>query len=202
MDFKNIKFKKLKRITNETSKEIWDHLNNKHNTKILKKQSSKAMIELAKFMNAQKIMNGEIFLNQFSTTLENRIYLCYDLGTRDPTYEIANAVHEHIHVDQNRKDRIHFYTNYIGNTAKRAEYETSAYIGNMFIYYHLKNEKKPVSFFIERLQAYNLSEIDLQISKKRLTAIYDMLDEDYVIGGPTTQVLLWLQNNEYIDFQD
>jgi len=109
---------------------FWDFMSEGYESDVIPKADSELMKLVAGFLDVTGILDDETFMENFTTTLHNNIYIPFEIGDpkRDLWSQIRTCVHEHQHIEQGNRDGwIEFGGLYLTSPAFRANYEAEAY---------------------------------------------------------------------------
>lgn len=116
--------------TPEIVRAFWAYMQSEYGSDVIQKADSALMQLVAKFLDVTDILDNEVFMQRFTTTLHNNIYIPFELGNpeRDLWSQIRVCVHEHQHIEQGQRDGwLTFGGRYLTSPSFRANYEAEAY---------------------------------------------------------------------------
>lgn len=184
--------------TPETVHYFYDYMSRYYGSRYAKKQSSTNMQVVASILGLFGIMNKNEFLDKFTITVGNTIYLSFSPG--DPSVcdlwnQILVCVHEHLHVLQFRKEGITQIGWKYARSETRMFLEVAAYQTLFELTYWRFKTVPPVTDVINSLRKYSLSERDLDTARA-MFAIYNVMVEQGVIFSESARVAIaWLDKN-------
>ena len=153
-----------KKLTEEQVSTVWATLKKRYDAKVKEKKKSLLMKIAAKM-----VPMGEKEFMTYVTTVKKTIYYpdSHEIGhgTQDDLVrQVELAAHEFIHVTQNIGYK------YLFSSARLAKHETDAFIATMEMHHYLTGVVWPVSYFLLKLKAYGVVELDLKYAEVKLGA--------------------------------
>jgi hypothetical protein len=162
-------------------------------------------ISLARIFN-KNICTPKEFMEDYTTTIYNRIYISYDIGS-SPNYisEIFLIAHEVTHTLQFREERFLMPLKYLFSNVRRSEYETEAFLTHLELCHYLllgaedlkqQHYQDYIRKCMIELQAnYGVSGTDLLEDEQWLQFRLERLNQDaYVLTEPSRLALGLLRN--------
>jgi len=186
-----------KELSPELVIDFWHYMQKKYDTKVVNKKKSKLMRAVANFMDDFGIMSGKKFMNDFTTTLFGKIYVPFTIGdanTKRLESQIAICVHEHQHIQQNRRDN-GYSRKYIFNKAYRAYVEAEAYGANMELHFWYAGHVLDPVALAEKLYDYGCKDKHIRVAQKHLESMAITVKYGGVINDSSKTAIAWL--NEY-----
>jgi hypothetical protein len=118
-------------ITPEHAVAVWDCLSNNYGSTVHSKDDSDFMKSIGWALNLMEVMDKEVFLKEYSTTIFSHIYIPFEIGKddkKDPWSQIVNGVHEHVHVLQCKQEgHLAYAGEYLASKDGRARFEAQAF---------------------------------------------------------------------------
>jgi hypothetical protein len=206
------------KLTKRRVQDFWLYMSKHYDTTILQKNSDLTkIIDVAKdfsldalknagteihliglFLDKLGVMNVDKFLQDYATTLGERIYIPFEIGQEDHTSlksQVRICVHEHQHVLQYREEPLSFVVRYLADRAQRAMFEAEAFRCNLEVEYTLTGKVPSVTGYAEGLKAYNCTAEDVMVVEKALRLSKQTIEA----GGITTKAGIvacrWLSKN-------
>jgi hypothetical protein len=132
---------------------------------------------LAAALDALGVDDRETFLHNCAITVGDVIYLPFRLGPSawTPEQQVAIVAHECQHVRQGADAHLLFWLRYFTSRAHRAEFETSAVVAEMEVYWRLKGIFLSVKEAASRLSWYGVGSKDIRVVEKHLAIVKDTL---------------------------
>jgi len=199
-------------------KEFWEYMSQHYDTTVLQKNSDLSKIlklkdfsldalkelgteiyAVALFLDKLKVMDVGKFMNNYATTLGDRIYIPFEPGKKNKNYSLKKqmviCVHEHQHVLQFRKEPFAFAIRYLADRAQRAMFEAECYRCNMEIEYALTGTMPKAEGYAKSLKNYACTDEDIAVVEKALK----LSAQTIKAGGVTTKAsgvaLKWMTKN-------
>lgn len=213
----------MRDLTASDVRKFWAYMSKHYNTKVLKKDDDLiTIIEAAKNKNIMGLVSGlaqlnegdeigliamfldridmldvEKFMTNYTTTLTDRIYVPFEIGSdeRPLLEQVIICAHEHQHVLQWKKDKIAFIIRYLADRAQRALYEAEAWRCSMEVEYFLTGDIPRATGYAKNLADYGCTKDDIEVVNKALRLSKQTIEA----GGITTSVgkiaIKWLSSN-------
>ena len=135
-------------LTKENTIGLWEHLQEEFGSDIKSKPDSDMMKSIGPILDAMGIMDQDVFMKRYTTTIFETIYIPFTLGDTAATperphgYPLFNqarlAVHEHMHVRQyQREGAVKFCGSYLLQKSARAHWEAEALLTGLEIQWFL-----------------------------------------------------------------
>lgn len=180
-------------------KDFWKYMSKNYGTTITNKHNSKFMSFIGSFLSSFGIMDKDIFLNDYATTIKKTIYLPFVIGDtvdkRELLGQIFLCVHEHQHVVQYNKYQKKYSAGYLFNHRKRAYFETEAYSTSIEIYYWFFKEILDTQYLANKLSSYDCDQKDIDRSKKSLDITVELVKTGKIYSESSKVAILWLNKN-------
>jgi hypothetical protein len=160
--------------TERQVREFWEHMQAHFGTQRIDKNDSVAMQNVAEWLGTLKVMDPEIFLHDFSTTIGEHIYTPFtpgiEVGVWDRWDQIVVCVHEHQHVVQRRTGpALEYEWEYVVSSAARAQYEVEAIRSAQYeINWRYRRHIPMPNQQARLLKHYGCTEQDIRVSTKAL----------------------------------
>ena len=189
-------------VTKEKTIEFWEFLKNYYNIKIIDKNDSSSMKMVGWFLDAIGILDKENFLKQFTTTINQRIYVPFKIGEGNEEQlwgQIRTGVHEVIHAQQAKKEGfVTFSYHYVSNKNKRAEYEAEAYRSEMVLDWARKGSFRQPSEIVQSLKSYGVGKKQIDFAQKYLEVSIPGVKMGSHFNDVTKMGLFWLKANKVL----
>lgn len=184
-----------KELTPKMVIDFWEYMTKEYNTQVIDKNSAKEMRWVASILHLLGIVKKRDFLNKFSTTLGNKIYIPFTIGVGDSNElenQVAICVHEHMHVLQDRKDW-RYKLRYLTNSAHRAHYEADAYRSNMEMHWWYKGKLLNPKMLAGKLRHYNCSSADIKVCERNLRISAEMVKRGGIASPVSKVAIRWFE---------
>ena len=156
----------------QTMREFAQYMARKNRAKIVLKKNFWQMKIIARALSWMGIANRDKWLNNYSLTLGNKIYLSFPPGTARPSYinQIRVITHECEHPNERRRHRplIRHDYRYVRSRAYRAGIEVKCLIAEMEIIHYLTGQLLKPSDLADSLRFYGLESKHIQSVKEQL----------------------------------
>jgi hypothetical protein len=187
----------MKTIDKETSLRLFEDFKKEYKFKLINKKDSCFMKFIAWFLNLFGIMNKEMFMNNYTTTIGKKIYHSFEIGegSEDELWgQIKTLIHEVIHTHQFEKEGFFTYSwRYLANRSKRAMYEAEAYRSGMVLdFLKFKMVEEPLSI-AEKLYNYDLKEEHVKAVAIYLQESIEKIKKGEPFHPITEHALEWLK---------
>jgi hypothetical protein len=184
-------------IKPEDVSEFWQAMQARYRTSVLDKSVDEDARLIAKFLDAMGIMSGNTWLENYCSTIGNRIWIPFTPGVPhgawDLWQQVAVCVHEHYHVGQDRSmDGLLFEYSYASNSTTRAYYEAEAYRVNMTLDWRYMGNVLDPAYLASLLKAYNCNEGDIRMVEKMLRVSLVAIKRGAIPGTITQFACNWL----------
>ncbi len=170
------------------------HLSAQFRTRLIDKDDAVEMQMVSQFLDDLGVMDSEVFLDRFTTTIGRTIYLSFDLGEGENLLSQARTLaHENQHARQFVRDggmKFSFY--YLADSAKRAAYEAEAYTTTMEAHWLLTGELLDPVALADNLVYYAVTNADVATVEKRLSLVAKTIEAGGIIteAGKSVKVFL------------
>lgn len=168
--------------------DLWTYMQSVYGSDVIQKADSELMKLVAGFLDVAGIQDDETFMQRFTTTLHNNIYIPFELGVVSPQGydlwgQICICVHEHQHIEQGtREGWVQFSGQYLTSPAFRANFEAEAYGCNMELEYWRRgtslNPKAYGQQRVEGLSSYGCNAAQIEQAKQTIALRADLLLQD------------------------
>jgi hypothetical protein len=172
---------------------------------VVPKADSELMKLVAGFLDVTDILDDEAFMERFTTTLHNNIYIPFGIGVvqanRSLWSQIRTCVHEHQHIEQgNREGWLTFGGQYLTSKANRANYEAEAYGCDMEMeFWHRGAGFDPRAYGtrrVETLKNYGCgSPVYISQAKQTIALRADVLKQGGVENKCSQLAIAWLNEH-------
>jgi hypothetical protein len=190
-------------VTPEIVRAFWAHMSDAYESDVIPKADSELMKLVAGFLDVIDVQDDETFMQRFTTTLHNNIYIPFELGVPsnyDLWDQIRVCVHEHQHIEQGQRDGwITFGGRYLTSPSYRANYEAEAYGCDMELeYWRQGTGFDPLSYGTQRVKSLNLygcKPEHIVQAQQTISIRADMLAQGGVENKATLLAMEWLNEH-------
>ncbi|MBZ0232730.1 MAG: hypothetical protein K8M05_10405 [Deltaproteobacteria bacterium] len=183
----------------EDVRAFWKFMQDHYGTSVIAKDDATSMKAIATLLEALGVMDREIFLRDYTTTIGKKIYTPFEVGVAQPGWDlwqqIVVCVHEHQHVVQHVRDGLAYEAGYLADTSTRARHEAEAYLTNIELHHWRYGVIPTPRRFAEKLAHYACKDQDIAWAAKYLT----LVAETVRMGGAVTEAgavaLDWLDEH-------
>ncbi len=152
---------------------LWAAMAAKYNVQIIDKDNASEMQMVADSVDALGILDKEHFLDDYVTTIGDKIYAPFTPGIAVGAWDLWQQTmvigHEIVHVSQDRaKEGILFELEYSTNSTKRAYYESEAYRVQMTLSWCFRREILNSTVMAGMLADYACNMDDISMVEKIL----------------------------------
>jgi hypothetical protein len=186
--------------------DFWDHMLNHYGVRTQQKSQSEIMALAAEGLEALGLMDSEIFLKRFVTTIctfSETIYTPFEIGDFSewaPWSQIRVCCHECQHVVQAKREGwTRFDALYLASSSFRAGYEAECFGTDMEMsHWLLGNAFDPSSFAQSRpdvLKGYGCNEEDIQQAVGALIIRASVVAAGGVETDAARTAILWFETN-------
>jgi hypothetical protein len=183
------------KLTPEIVVAFWKHMQSKYQFEVINKAKASEMKAVAKFLGRMGIMDADTFMKRYATTIGNRVYIPFEIGTGDLISQVCLCVHETQHTVQFDRNPIKFAALYCASSAGRAHYEADAMTTDMEMTFFLTGRVLDPVKNADRLKAYAVSEADIKVVRKHLKAVASFVKDGGVVSGTSKTAIAWLKKN-------
>lgn len=154
----------------------------------------------AGFLDLIGILNKDDFLTSFTTTLQDNIYIPFDVGVENDHYglwdQVVILVHELVHVTQYDKNKIGFLVEYAVNKTARAHFEAQAYGADLEMHIWRYGEPYNIRQRAALLSNYGLGKDYIELAYTELLTIADVVENtDGAVSPVAAWAMSWLEQN-------
>jgi hypothetical protein len=123
----------MREPTSEEVKRFYVFMLRHFDAKVVDKKSDQQMKMVSDFLDSMGIMDKDVFLNRFTTTINRDIYIPFEIGVESGNYtlwgQMTILTHECQHVWQAKVEGFEtFGFNYLTSRSNRAHYEAQAFV--------------------------------------------------------------------------
>jgi len=186
----------------EQVKAVWAALQAEYGSKVVPKASAGEMQAAAWFLDKLQIMDHETFMQRFTTTINDTVYVPFEIGVARPgkPNDLWNQIelggHEHQHVFQAKRDGVPvFYAEYLGVPQSRAQYEAEAYRVDVELHWWRYKQMPNLRVVAEKIRAYNCGTAEVDFIHEYLKMSADAIREGAVISEASQFLVAWLDQN-------
>jgi len=160
-------------VTPDLVRGLWAHLSGFYHTRVVSKANSTEMRVVASALKLMGVLDAQVFMSDFVTTLWRTIYVPFKIGDERSSWslwdQITVCVHEHQHVEQLIQDGwLRFTTQYLTSSAKRAVYEAEAYRCDMELWFWKTGNLLNSGSLVKTLGNYNCKASDIRLAEHLL----------------------------------
>lgn len=189
----------MRQITSATVIDLWHHMEKQYHSSHTSKSDSGMMRMIGYFLNGLGILDKGKFLERYTTTIGNVIYIPFRIGVTDDRYSLRNqlmtCVHEHQHVVQWQRGGISFMLEYLTDSARRAVYEVEAMSSTLEMYWWYNRTVPDIPRMALKLVEYNCKKDDIVMSEKMLRTISKTVQRGAVTTSAGKTAIAHLQAN-------
>lgn len=178
---------------------LWNHLAERFNLQLVDKADAKEMRFVADFLEHMGILDADKFMNEYATTLGNRVYVPFVLGDPESRPLVSQACtlsHEAQHGAQAiREGLVEFVFRYLTSRARRAYFEAEALTTGLEVYHVLTDREPNIASVAHSLAGYALREADIQTCEKHLRSAWLTVSAGGVITTAGREAVWYLKNS-------
>jgi len=173
--------------------DFWKYMCRRYGTKVVSKANAVEMQAVAGALAAMGIMDAKKFMEKYTTTVGNTIYVPFYPGNieTDLVAQVAICAHEHVHVRQFKG--IDYAADYLLSSSKRALYEAEAYRATMEMFYPFIGTFPAASALAKGLKAYACTPEDIEVAKTYLEKAAAVIRKGGIITPESQVALAWLK---------
>lgn len=165
---------------------------------VIDKADSKNMKAVAVFLDAIKVTDRDDFMTRFTTTIFDDIYIPFDVGDAGD-YSLVDQVdilvHELVHVQQFRDDRVGFTVGYLLHEAARAEYEAVAYSADMEMHFWRTGEIYDIRARAQLLSHYALEADEIDFAANWMESIAMTIQAGAAVNDVAVWAMDWMEQH-------
>jgi len=184
-------------LTPELVKEFYRDGLRSYGARIKSKKDSDMMVAVSRFLDLIKVQDKEMFLNSFTTTIFDTIYVPYEVGVEgdyDLWDQVTTLVHELVHVTQHDADKLGFWLKYLASGSDRAHYEAQAYGADLEMHIWRKGEPYDLKTTAGYLDHYGLEQEHIDFCYVELLTINDIIQNtDAAVNPVAAWAMDWLE---------
>lgn len=151
---------------------LWDHLSLETGSRKFDKASAYEMQVISLQLDKMGVLDKELFLHSFTTTIGKSIYFPFEPGVETAEFPLLSQcciiAHEHQHVFQLAQDHERFAWMYIYDKNYRANQEADALMTSMEVYYYLTGIVRNPKEMAQHLIHYNCSTDQIAVVEQHL----------------------------------
>ena len=190
-------------VTPDDVKGLWAHMQAAYGSTIARKDAAE-MQAAAELLDRMGITDQDAFLERFSTTIEDRIYIPFEIGEEGEAGrhslwgQMKVCVHEHQHIAQARRFGLEEYAlRYAASPADRAYLEAEAYRCNMELERWRGNRHQRITPYMHSLKHYGLGDTDLDVARSYLTSAAVSVTQGIISTEAGIIAIKWLNANAH-----
>lgn len=170
------------------------YVSGKYNCAILRKSDTAEMPLIAEFLDALGYIGRDDFMQNYCTTLANRVYLNFTPGQPDVDLfaQLRVIAHEVTHVHQYQTSGLRFAWMYLSSPEERAVFESEAMRTELPLLWRYADTQMDTSAQVATLRAYGCSDEDLQTAKDLLDAAADITYRGGITSAVARDTIQWL----------
>jgi hypothetical protein len=160
-----------------------------YGAEVKNKADSQFMTLVGSLLDAIGVVDKEVFLQNFTTTVGTVIYAPFTVGVGDSAAlwgQVTTLVHELVHVTQFKHAPAEFMLKYLCDKSARATYEAEAYSAGLELYIW-NGEPVDVAALSQSLLSYGLGQNYAEFMAKYLEIRVDV----YQQGGEINETSIW-----------
>lgn len=189
----------------QVASEFAAYMTGKFGSKIAPKETSDIMkavafgFDAAKFFGTGGLASGQDFLNDYTTTLGDTIYMPASVRDGDPIQFIEILTHETQHVIQYKANQVEFVWLYASEAEARVKYETDAYGSGLAILGWLSAgfdyNQAPAGVVASLIAGYHLQQQDADLATKALQSHVVSLKNGIVMSQSGREAIAWFEQH-------
>lgn len=182
-----------KKLTPELVKKFYKHFTKNYGMKIVDKDNAAEMEMVGWFLDLMGIQDKDDFLNNYTTTIGNRIYISFEVGSKEIPLDrqIETLVHELHHKRQMNRDNL-FMIKYALDKDYRALKEARAYTTNLEMRYWYCGKIYNTDKLALVLRGYDLDGEHIRVVKKHLRIHGKVAKQGGIENKISQQAIRWL----------
>lgn len=189
-------------LTGEMVKAMYQDAYRKFDASGTDKDDSDLMDLVGSFLDMIGVQDKDMFTDQFTTTIGERIYYPYEVGIEGSHgytlwNQVTTLVHELVHVQQYHKAPINFALRYIGSLTDRAHFESEAYAADleMHVWRHGAPYNIPGRASVLKFYGCGQEEVDFMTHHLETVALmlFDPDGDRPSFSGPAAWAMYWLE---------
>lgn len=183
-------------ITPEQTKEFHRAACERWHAHIADKNDSSVISAVASLLDTMKILDKEEFMENYTITLLDTIYPPYDVGVPDNYSlwdQVETLVHELVHVQQYRDDKLGFPFRYVADKSARAEYEAKAYAADMEMFYWRTGKLYDIRARAQVLENYALEQEHINFAASLMESIGATIEAGAAVNDIAAWSMDWLE---------
>lgn len=169
----------------------------KYGVSICNKSDSTKMKLVAWFLDQMGITAKKEFLENFTTTINQTVYIPFKIGEGEPWQlwgQIGTIIHEVIHAQQARKEGfVRYAFRYLSDKDCRASYEAEAYRSEMVLSFGRNGDYRSPAKIVAALKSYNLEDRHIAYAQKQLEMSIPALQAGAMFHPVTAESINWLR---------
>ncbi len=186
-------------VNSKQVKDFYKIMSKKYECDIVDKDDNIMMEGISYFLDGIGIMDKEEFLNNFTTTIFDNIYVPFEIGNATEcslNTQISILIHELVHVRQFNESKIKMPIAYLINSADRAMYESEAWSANIeFLYkrgYTIKESH--LDHYSKKFKKYGGNSKDILVIKNKMKSDLAMIQQNIPLTSEVFQAIEVLKN--------
>jgi hypothetical protein len=184
-------------LTSQLVIDFWHDITARYGATVVDKQDSATMNLVAGFLDTIGVQDRTAFMQQFVTTLFDRVYIPFDLGVDGGAAgwslwsQVMVAAHEMCHVRQFHQAPASFVTGYLFNQSTRTTLEAEAYGSDLELSWWRGHAFSPEQM-ANNLQYYGLGPEHVAYAAQYLAVLDDTLRQQGSVSPTAKWTIDWL----------
>jgi hypothetical protein len=178
-------------FTPERVKAFYAAAAKQYDAEFVDRRDSDLMKLIGTFLDGIGVLDKEKFLNDFTTTIGNIVYIGYTPGDTSSGHSLAGqvetAVHEIQHIIDFDDDPVGFMVRYLVDKSARTEYECRAYAAGLEWTWKTTGKSCDIGRAAQSLLSYGLQQQHCDFMRQYL----DVQDDVFRQGGAVSPVVAW-----------
>jgi hypothetical protein len=180
-------------ITSQLVKDFYGVACTKYGATITSKSNSDFMKLIGSFLDGIGVLDKELFMKQYTTTVGTSIYTPYEIGVDggpngyDLWDQVKVLVHELTHVVQYKTYPVKFMVLYLASPSDRASYEAEALAADLQLYYWMYRSGYDIQQRVKTLLNYGLKQEHCDYVAQYLNVHNDIFAQ----GGSSSEIATW-----------
>ena len=182
-----------RKLTPEIVKKFYKYMTKKYGMKIVDKDNAAEMEFVGMFLEMMGIQDKDDFLDNYTTTVGNRIYIPFEVGGDEFSLDeqVETLVHELHHKRQMNYDKT-FMLRYALDKSYRAHKEARAYTTNLEMHWWYCGKLYNTALLANALSGYALSGEHIRVVAKHLKIHGAVVKQGGVENTISKQSIKWL----------
>lgn len=180
-------------ITSQLVKDFYGVACTQYKANTTSKSNSDFMKLIGSFLDGIGVLDKELFMRQYTTTIGTTIYTPYEIGVDggpdgyDLWDQVKVLVHELTHAVQYRTHPAKFLVLYLASPSDRATYEAEALAADLQIYWWMYGRGYDTKQRVRTLLNYGLKQGHCDYAAQYL----DVHNDIFAQGGTSSEIATW-----------